>query len=68
MFQRHKRNNIVNKFLLPGDKFIPGMHLRQTGFTYSPCGTLTKNKERVKKFLKKQEIQDIYIPNKSTTI
>ena len=30
-------NNIVNKFLLAGDKFMPEMHLRQHGFTYSAC-------------------------------
>ena len=27
----------MNKFLLVGDKFMPGMHLRQAGFTYSAC-------------------------------
>ena len=39
---------------------MPEMNLRQTGFTYSACGPLTKNKERIKK-LKKQEIQYIFI-------
>ena len=43
-------NEIVNKFLLAGDKFVSEMHLRQPGFTYSTCGTFTKNKERIKKF------------------
>ena len=42
-------NEIINKFLLAGDKFMPEMHLRQTGFTYSPCGPFTKNKENKKK-------------------
>ena len=28
-------NNIINKFLLAGDKFMPEMHMRQPGFTYS---------------------------------
>ena len=42
-------NEIVNKFLLGGDKFMPGMHLKQLGFTYSACGPFTKNKERIKK-------------------
>ena len=37
------------------------MHLRQPGFTYSVCGPFTKNKERIKKKLKEQEIQDIFI-------
>ena len=43
-------NTIINKFLLPGDKFMAEMHLRQPGFTYSACGPFTKNKERTKKF------------------
>ena len=28
---------------------MPGMHLRQPGFTYSACGPVTKNKEIIKK-------------------
>ena len=51
-------NEIVNKFLLAGDKFMPEMHLRQPGFTYSACGPFTKNKEF--KNLKKEEIQAIF--------
>ena len=42
-------NEIVNKFLLVGDKFMPEMHLKQPGFTYSACGPFTKNKERIEK-------------------
>ena len=38
-------NEIRNKFLLAGDKFMPEMHLRQPGFMYS--GTFTRNKERI---------------------
>ena len=53
-------SEIVNKFLLAGDKFMPEMHLRQPGFTYSVCALFTKNKERIKK-VKKQEIKDIFI-------
>ena len=44
-------NEIVNKFLLAGDKFMPEMHLKQRGFTYSACGPFTKTKERIKKFI-----------------
>ena len=40
--QRIKMNEIVNKFLLAGDKFIPEMYLKQPGFTYSACGPFTK--------------------------
>ena len=43
-------NEIVNKFLLAGDKFMPEMHLKQPGFTYSACGPFTKSKERIQKF------------------
>ena len=37
-----KMNEIVNKFLLVGDKFMPEMHLKQLGCTYSGCGPFTK--------------------------
>ena len=37
-------NEIVNKFLLPGCKFMREMHLRRPGFTDSACGPFTKNK------------------------
>ena len=53
-------NEIINKFLLAGDKCRPEMHLRQHGFTYSACGPFTKKKERIQKF-RKQETQDIFI-------
>ena len=43
-------NEIVNKFLLVGDKFMPEMHLRQPQFVYSACGPFTENKERIQKF------------------
>ena len=36
-------NKIVNKFLLAGDKYMPEIHLKQPGFTYSACGPFTKN-------------------------
>ena len=39
-------NEIVNKFLLDSDKFMPEMHLKQPGFTYSARGPFTENKER----------------------
>ena len=43
-------NKIINKFLLVRDKFMPEMHLKQPGFTYSKCGPFTKHDERIKKF------------------
>ena len=32
---------IDKTFLLAGNKFMPEIHLRQLGFTYSACGPLT---------------------------
>ena len=48
----YKMNEIVNRFLLAGDKFMPEMHLKQPGFTCSACGPFTKNKERIQKLKK----------------
>ena len=44
-------NEIMNKFLRVGDKSMPEMHLKQPGFTYSACGSFTKSKERIEKFM-----------------
>ena len=54
-------NEIVNKFLLARDKFMPEMHLRQPGFTYSAWGPFTKKTKKESKDFKKQEIHDIFI-------
>ena len=43
-------NNVINKFLLAGDKFMPEMHLRQPRFVYSACGPFNGHKERIKEF------------------
>ena len=53
-------NDIINKFVLAGDKFIPKMHLRQPGFTYSACRPFTKNKERMEKFKETGDSRYIY--------
>ena len=58
--QRIKINEIVNKFLLPGDKFMPEIHLKKPGFTYSACGRFTKNKERIRKFKETGDTSYIY--------
>ena len=52
-------NEIINKFLLAGDKFMPEMHSKQPRFTYSACEVFTKNKEEFKN-LQKQEIQHLF--------
>ena len=53
-------NEIVNKFLLAGDKFMPEMHLRQPQFVYSACGPFTKTKERIQKFKETGNTSYIY--------
>ena len=39
---------------------MPEMHLKQPGFTYSACGPLTKNKERIEKFMQSGNTDFIY--------
>ena len=53
-------NNIINKFLLAGDKCIPEMHLRQPRFVYSACGPFTRHKERIKEFKRTGYTRYIY--------
>ena len=53
-------NEIVHKFLLAGDKFMPEMYLKQPGFTYSACGPFTKNKEKIQKFKETGDTKYIY--------
>ena len=53
-------NEIVNMFLMVGDKFMPEMHLKQPDFTYSACGPFTKNKERIEKFMQTGNTDFIY--------
>ena len=53
-------NNIINKFLLAGDTFMPEIHLRQPQFTYSACGPFTKDKQRIQKFKETGDTNYIY--------
>ena len=53
-------NDIINKFLLAGDTFMPEMHLRQPQFTYSACGLFSKTKERIQKFKETGDTKYIY--------
>ena len=55
-------NELVNMFLLVGDKRMAETHLKEPGFTYSVCEPFKKEQrknEKIKK--KKQEIQDIFM-------
>ena len=53
-------NEIVNKSLLAGDKFMPEMNLNQPGLTSSACKTFTKNKERLQTLKETEDIKYIY--------
>ena len=53
-------NETLNKFILASDKFMPEMHLKQPGFTYSACGPFAKNKERIEKFMQTGNTEFIY--------
>ena len=56
-----KMNEIINKLLLAGDKFMPEMYLKQSGFTYSACSPkIKKNKERIEKFMENGNTDFIY--------
>ena len=53
-------NNVINKCLLAGDKFMPEMHLRQPQFVYSACGPFTRHKERIKEFKRTGDTRLLY--------
>ena len=61
-------NEIVNKVLLVGDRFMPEMHLKQPGFTYSACGPFTKSKERIEKFMQTGNANSIYKTGNANSI
>ena len=53
-------NQVINKLLLAGDKFMPEMHLREPQFVYSACGPFTRYRERIKKFKQTGDTRYIY--------
>ena len=53
-------NEIANKLLLAGDKFMLEIHLKQPKFTYSAFGPFTKNKKRIQKFKETEDTKCIY--------
>ena len=53
-------NNVINKFSLAGDKFMPEIHLRQPQFTYSACGPFTKHEQRIQKFKETGDTNYVY--------
>ena len=53
-------NKIIYKFLLRADTFMPELHLKQSGFTYSPCRPFTKHRKRIKKFRETGNLKHLY--------
>ena len=53
-------NEIANKSLLVGDKFMSELHLKQPGFTYSACGPFARNKERIEKCMQTRNRDFVY--------
>ena len=45
---------------MAGDKIMPGLHLKQPGFTYSACSPFTRNKEKIEKFMQTVNTHFIY--------
>ena len=53
-------NEIISKFLLAANKFMPEMHLRWPGFIYRACDPFAKTKERMNKFKETRDSRYIY--------
>ena len=59
-FKVYKMNEIMNKFLLTGNKFMPEMHLKQPSFTCSACGPFIKTRKEQKSFMQTGNTYFIY--------
>ena len=42
---------------------MPELHLKQTGFTYSACGSFTNSRERIQKFRETGSLKHFYKTN-----
>ena len=57
----NKADDIINKFLLVGDKFMPEMHLVDLIVKkYSACGPFTKHPKRIQDFSNTGKLNYIY--------
>ena len=55
-----ENKDIINKFLLMRDKFMPEMHLWDPKLKkYSTCGRFTRNQQRIDMFMKDGKISHI---------
>ena len=46
--------------MLTGFKFIPELHLKQSGFNYSACGPFSKHCKRIQKFRETGNLKYLY--------
>ena len=55
-------NNVINKFVLTADKFMPEKfkRLKRKVGTYSACGPFTRRKDRINKFIQTCDTNYIY--------
>ena len=55
-----ENKDIINKFLLIGDEFMPKMHLWDPKVKkYSACGPFTRHKQRINDFMKDGKLSHI---------
>ena len=45
---------------MTGDKFLPELHLKKSGFTYSACEPFTKHRGRIQKFRETGNLKHLY--------
>ena len=56
----NKPNDIINKFLLAGDKFMPELHLVDPLVKkYSACGPFFKHTKRIQNFIQEGKLSHI---------
>ena len=55
-----KNKDIINRFLLRGDKFMPEMHLWDPKVKkYSVCGPFARHEQRINEFMKDGKLSHI---------
>ena len=53
-------NKVINKVTVNWRKFMPELHLQQSGFTYSACGPFSRHRERIQEFRETGNLKHLY--------
>ena len=54
-------NNIINRFLITADNFLPEAYLKDLKVgAYRVCGSFTRHKNRINKFIQTSDTNYIY--------